>query len=111
MGRPAVDEKSWRLQFGGPVGHSASIGIEDLRKLPFVEATSVMERAGGLLKPTSEVRRVANATWGGVCLADVLELAGGVTGGASFVWSFGLITRSLQAFRTLLPQRFRSRIH
>ena len=50
--------------------------------------TAFHECAGSPLRPTLPVRRVANVTWGGVRLGDVLDRAG-VEPAAQYLWSYG----------------------
>jgi DMSO/TMAO reductase YedYZ molybdopterin-dependent catalytic subunit len=69
---PSVDVGFWRLQLGGLVDRSLSLGIDDLRRLPQHEEIVTLEcianGVGGSLMST--------ARWRGPRLAEVLALAG-----------------------------------
>ncbi|HME05853.1 MAG TPA: molybdopterin-dependent oxidoreductase [Bryobacteraceae bacterium] len=81
---PAVDLNEWRLKIDGLVDHPASMGLDDLKKLPRVELVSVLECAGSgrtFYRPTVAGTQwgygaVGNAKWTGVRLRDVLKRAG-----------------------------------
>ena len=91
---PALDLSSWRLEVTGMVARQLSLSYDELRALPVYEATHTLECAGngrGLfrLPSTSGTQwargAVGNATWRGVRLSVLFEMAG-VWGGAKHVW-------------------------
>ncbi len=81
---PKVELSSWRLRLEGLVTNPGEISLEDLRKLPRVELTGVLECAGNgrsFYQPTVaglqwQSGAVGNARWAGVRLSDVLKNAG-----------------------------------
>ncbi len=83
FGPPIIDEKSWRLSVTGQVDKTLSLTMDDLRKLPRVTSTSVLQCAGNgraLHRPRVagaqwERGAVGQAKWTGVRLKDVLALA------------------------------------
>ncbi len=78
------DPKKWRLTIDGEVDHSGDITLSELKKLPHVETTCVLQCAGngrGLYSPPLpgvqwRYGAVGNARWTGVRVRDVLEHAG-----------------------------------
>jgi len=88
MGVPGLDAATWRLSIGGLVERAVSLSMADLAAFEPVEVTAFHECAGSPLRPTEPVRRVANVTWRGVRLADVLRRAG-VRPDARYLWSYG----------------------
>src|SRR5262245_54676348 len=75
MGVPAMDRGTWRLAIAGLVARETSLSLDDLASMRQVEVTAFHECAGSPLRPTQPVRRVANVTWRGVRLRDVLGRA------------------------------------
>ena len=81
---PDVDLKDWSLEVTGSVEQPLKLSLEDLKKMPRVELTAVLECAGngrGLYEPSMpglqwKYGGVGNAKWAGVRLADVLKRAG-----------------------------------
>ncbi|MBV8167035.1 MAG: molybdopterin-dependent oxidoreductase [Alphaproteobacteria bacterium] len=88
MGIPALDPGRWRLSVAGLVERPATLALAELAALPQIEVTAFHECAGSPLRPTEPVRRVANLTWRGVRLAEVLARVG-VRPEARYLWSFG----------------------
>jgi sulfane dehydrogenase subunit SoxC len=88
LGVPKIDPGQWRLDIDGLVEQPLSLAFDDLARLPFAQIESVHQCAGSPLRPSVPTRRVSNVVWGGVRLADVLELAG-VKPEAAYVWSTG----------------------
>ena len=88
MGVPDLDAAAWRLSIGGLVERAVSLSLADLASFEPVEVMSFHECAGSPLRPTEPVRRVANVTWRGVRLGDVLRRAG-VKPEARYLWSYG----------------------
>lgn len=80
---PELDGR-FRLDVSGAVGRVLSLTLDDLRAMPRVEFTAVMECAGNgrvFYEPAREGLQwqngaVGNARWSGVPLAAVLEAAG-----------------------------------
>lgn len=75
--KPQLDAETWRLELGGLVSNSLSLGLDDLRALPkttqVITLSCISNRIGGDLIGTSR--------WGGVQFRQVLAMAG-VRGGA-----------------------------
>ena len=78
---PLVDSAAFRLDVGGAVGRSLSLGLDDLRARPSIEVAVTMECAGNgraLLepRPISQpwlTEAVGTARWRGVPLAALLD--------------------------------------
>jgi hypothetical protein len=72
LGPPSVDVDSWRLKITGAVDHPQEFTWDELAAFPMIEAYITMQcvsnEVGGNL--------VGNASWRGVPLADLLNLAG-----------------------------------
>ncbi|MDX2268191.1 MAG: molybdopterin-dependent oxidoreductase [Bryobacter sp.] len=81
---PQIDERTYSLKVSGEVTKPLSLSLAEIRRLPKVELTGVMECAGngrGLYRPQVPGLQwtygsVGNAKWVGVRLADVLKRAG-----------------------------------
>lgn len=81
---PDVDLKDWALEVTGSVEKPLKLSLDELKKMPRVELTAVLECAGngrGLYEPSMpglqwKYGSVGNAKWAGVRLADVLKRAG-----------------------------------
>lgn len=81
---PNVDLNGWRLKVEGEVSTPLTLTIDDLRRMPAVELTAVVECAGngrGFFNPAVPGLQwtngsVANARWRGARLSDVLKRAG-----------------------------------
>lgn len=78
------DSKTWRLAIDGDVARPLSLSLAELKKLPRVEATCVLQCAGNGRALHSPVLpgvqwnygAVGNARWAGVRVRDVLSRAG-----------------------------------
>ena len=84
MPTPAgLDAASWTLQVEGEVDTPATLTLDDLRKMPAVTITTVLECAGNgrafFDPPVAGIQwekgAVGNARWTGVRMADVLKRA------------------------------------
>ena len=84
---PEVNPEGYRLAVGGLVERTLELSMENLRGLPKVEVTAVMECAGNRRDGLMEVApipgetpwgagAVGNARWAGVPLREVLRAAG-----------------------------------
>ena len=81
--RPEIDLNSWRLSIAGEVEQPLQWTLQELRRMPKVEITAVLECAGngrGLYEPSMPgvqwtYGAVGNARWGGVRVADLLRRA------------------------------------
>jgi DMSO/TMAO reductase YedYZ molybdopterin-dependent catalytic subunit len=81
---PDLDAETWRLEVGGLVNRPLILSLEELKRLGSQSLAAVLECAGNgrtLFSPTVDGERwdlgaVGNATWTGVRLAHVLDLAG-----------------------------------
>jgi DMSO/TMAO reductase YedYZ molybdopterin-dependent catalytic subunit len=85
MPTPAgLDAATWTLQVEGEVDTPVSMTLDELRKLPAVSVTTVLECAGNgrafFDPPVAGIQwekgAVGNARWTGVRMADVLKRAG-----------------------------------
>jgi DMSO/TMAO reductase YedYZ molybdopterin-dependent catalytic subunit len=81
---PSLERGPFRLDVCGAVARTLSLSLDDLRRMPRVEFTAVMECAGNgrvFYEPAREGLQwqngaVGNARWSGVPLAAVLNAAG-----------------------------------
>jgi len=84
FGVPHMDADRWRLRIEGAVRKPIEITYHDIRSMPSVTLTALLECSGNsrvFLKPPQtgirwELGAVGNAEWTGVRVADVLRLAG-----------------------------------
>ena len=89
LGIARVTAPDWSLRVDGLVGTVLRIGLPQLRALPSVTATAVLECFGNPLEPAIPVRRAANVRWRGVPVRALLDAAG-VRSRASVIWVRGL---------------------
>jgi DMSO/TMAO reductase YedYZ molybdopterin-dependent catalytic subunit len=89
LGIARVAAPDWSLRVDGLVGNVLGIGLPQLRSLPSVTVTAVLECFGNPLQPAIPVRRAANVRWRGVPVRTLLDAAG-VRPGASVIWAHGL---------------------
>ena len=89
LGIARVAVPDWSLRVGGLVDSELRISLPELRALPSVTVTAVLECFGNPLEPTIPVRRAANVRWRGVPVRVLLDAAG-VRSGASVIWARGL---------------------
>ncbi len=90
------DAKTWRLKIDGNVARPLSLSLAELKKLPRVETTCVLQCAGNGRALHSPVLpgvqwsygAVGNARWAGVRVRDVLERAG-INANAKHLHLFG----------------------
>jgi sulfane dehydrogenase subunit SoxC len=75
FGIARVDERNWSLRVEGMVRKPFEINLEQLRALPSVTLTAVLECYGNPLDPDVPTRRVANVTWRGVPVRALLDQA------------------------------------
>lgn len=75
FGIAEVDDREWSLEVAGLVRHPFRIGLAELRALPSVTLTAVLECFGNPLAPDVPTRRVANVTWRGVPVRTLLDRA------------------------------------
>jgi DMSO/TMAO reductase YedYZ molybdopterin-dependent catalytic subunit len=81
---PLISRDTWQLSIAGLVARPQAIDFPQLRKLPKIEMTAFLECTGNSrsrFSPEAEGTpwqndAVGNASWGGVLLRDILELAG-----------------------------------
>ncbi len=81
---PIISPETWRLRIGGLVERELILSLTDLQAMPGRTLTAFLECSGNSRSrfvPTAEGTAwqddaVGNATWGGVSLATVLDLAG-----------------------------------
>jgi DMSO/TMAO reductase YedYZ molybdopterin-dependent catalytic subunit len=89
MGVPDIRADDWKLDITGLVDSPTSMWLKELKRLPKRTVETVFVCSGNPVKPTVPLRRAANVRWGGVDLADLLDLVG-VRPEASHIWSYGL---------------------
>jgi DMSO/TMAO reductase YedYZ molybdopterin-dependent catalytic subunit len=89
LGIAQVAAPGWSLRVDGLVGNVLRFSLPQLRALPSVTVTAVLECFGNPLEPTIPVRRAANVRWRGVPVRALLDAAE-VRPGASTVWARGL---------------------
>ncbi|MEJ2863790.1 molybdopterin-dependent oxidoreductase [Actinomycetospora flava] len=82
-----VPADSWRLRVGGLVDRPLELDLAQLRALPSVTVTAVLECYGNPLDPDVPTRRAGNVVWRGTPVAAVLELAGASDG--PILWAEG----------------------
>jgi len=81
---PIIDRETWRLRIGGLVARPLELSLADLQALPHRTLNAFLECAGNgrtrFDPPTDGTPwkndAISNATWEGVSLLDVLDLAG-----------------------------------
>jgi len=95
FGIARVPAQGWSLRVDGLVGTPLRVDLEQLRALPAVSVTAVLECFGNPLRPDEPVRRVANVTWRGVPVRDLLDRAG-CRPGADSLWGRGAGHRSVR---------------
>ncbi len=92
-GIPDIDTSGaigdWTVEIDGMVRQSLRLTLDDLLRRPKQTVVSVHECAGNPFKPKQATRGVANVSWSGVDLKEILDEAG-VDPGARFIWSFGV---------------------
>lgn len=84
FGVPEIQTKAWKLTVEGAVSQPLQISYDELRDMPSVNVTALLECSGNsrvfLKPPQSSIRwelgGVSNAEWTGVKLADLLVRAG-----------------------------------
>jgi DMSO/TMAO reductase YedYZ molybdopterin-dependent catalytic subunit len=78
---PIVDAESWRLIIDGEVDHPVQVDYATLLALPSVEITKTLECISNLTAGCSMASfgcdLISTATWRGVAVSDVVNLAGG----------------------------------
>jgi sulfane dehydrogenase subunit SoxC len=89
LGIARVAVPDWSLRVGGLVDSELRISLPELRALPSVTVTAVLECFGNPLEPAIPVRRAANVHWRGVPVRTLLDAAG-VRSRASVIWARGL---------------------
>jgi sulfane dehydrogenase subunit SoxC len=89
LGIARVPAADWSLRVDGLVDTVLRIGLPQLRALPAVTVTAVLECFGNPLEPAVPVRRAANVRWRGVPVRTLLDAAG-VRSRASVLWARGL---------------------
>jgi DMSO/TMAO reductase YedYZ molybdopterin-dependent catalytic subunit len=101
-GDPILRASDWRLLIDGEVERRVELGYAAVRALPSVEITKTLECISNLIARCELAPfgcdLISNARWRGVRLADVLQMAGGVTSDAAY-----LTTISADEYTTALP--------
>ena len=83
LGVARVDPEQWQLRIDGMVERPLVFDLEELLRFPARELSAVFECYGNPLEPDVAARSVANVSWRGVSLADLLAritLAGSAGG-------------------------------
>ncbi|HEV8637413.1 MAG TPA: molybdopterin-dependent oxidoreductase [Chloroflexota bacterium] len=101
-GDPIVDRDRWRLAIDGEVVRPVSLDLKLLYQLPAVDQMKTLNCISNWVTRCQEVPfgcdLIANATWKGARLRDVLALAGGLKPGVR-----SLATASADEFTVSLP--------
>jgi DMSO/TMAO reductase YedYZ molybdopterin-dependent catalytic subunit len=88
-GDPVVQPRNWRLRVDGEVQRPIELDYANLRKLPAVEDVRTLECISNLVSQCELAPfgcdLISTARWKGVRVASILDLAGGVKPGATFV--------------------------
>jgi len=72
-GNPTVDAASWRLAVDGGAGKPLTLSLDDLKKRPRVELTTMFECGGN--QERIQNRMISTATWTGCSLKALLQEA------------------------------------
>jgi sulfane dehydrogenase subunit SoxC len=93
FGIPDIDTNAsidgWAIEIDGMVRYPVRFTLDELLRRPKRTVISVHECAGNPFKPKQAVRGVANISWSGVDLREILDEAG-VEPSARFIWSYGV---------------------
>ncbi|MGA9882100.1 MAG: molybdopterin-dependent oxidoreductase [Candidatus Acidiferrales bacterium] len=79
----------WTIEIDGMVRHPIRLTLSDLLRRPKRTVVSVHECAGNPFKQKQAARGVANVSWSGVDIKEILDEAG-VDPAARFIWSYGV---------------------
>jgi len=79
----------WAIEIDGMVRNSLRLTLNELLHRPKKTVVSVHECAGNPFEPKKAFRGVANVSWGGVELKQILDEAG-IDPAARFIWSYGV---------------------
>lgn len=82
-----VPAATWRLRVDGLVRRPLDLGLDQLRALPSLTTTAVLECFGNPLRPDEPTRRVGNVVWRGAPVSAVLDLA--EASDAGVLWAEG----------------------
>jgi sulfane dehydrogenase subunit SoxC len=82
-----VSAATWRLRVDGLVRRPLDLALDQLRALPSVSTTAILECFGNPLRPDEPTRRVGNVVWRGAPVSAVLDLA--EAGDADVLWAEG----------------------
>jgi sulfane dehydrogenase subunit SoxC len=85
---PDVAAEGWRMEICGSVERPMVVTFGDLLALPQRELVAIHQCAGNPLDPTVPARQIANVTWRGVDLRDLLDQAG-IEPSATLLWAWG----------------------
>jgi DMSO/TMAO reductase YedYZ molybdopterin-dependent catalytic subunit len=85
MGIARLGLEGWTLRVEGAVERPRALGYAELLAMPARSLTAVHECFGNPVEPDAPTRRVANVTWLGVPLREVLEPTG-IHAAARSVW-------------------------
>ena len=88
LGVPRIDAGDWSLSINGLVRRSMRLTLDELKRRPRVEITSIHQCCGSPMKPDVPTRRICNVVWGGVRLADLIDDCQPLPS-ARFLWSSG----------------------
>lgn len=73
LGVPRIEAASWRLEVGGLVERPRGFTFAEILQLPMRRVESFHQCAGFPRRSDIATRRVANVTWGGADLRELLE--------------------------------------
>jgi sulfane dehydrogenase subunit SoxC len=96
---PNASPTAWIIDIDGMVQRPLKLTLADLMRRPKRTVFSVHECAGNPLKPKQAARVVANLSFGGADLKEILDEAG-VDPAARFLWSCGIDHGDFGGIRT-----------
>ena len=88
LGVPRIDPDEWSLRIDGLVENPRTLRFDDLIRYPRTELTSLHQCCGSPFAPFEPTRRVANVTWMGARLDEVLADSR-PRPAARYIWSRG----------------------
>lgn len=88
LGVARIESTEWSLSIDGLVENPLTLRFDGLRRYPKTEVASVHECCGSPFAPFEPTRRVANVSWAGARLAEVLADSR-PRPEARYVWSYG----------------------
>lgn len=88
LGVPRIDPDDWSLSVDGLVRRPMRLTLDEIRRRPRKQITSVHQCCGSPLKPQMPTRRICNVVWTGVPLSELVADCE-PDPAARYVWSSG----------------------